>query len=72
MIEYIFYWASIGFVLCLQHSYRFYIKNKGPLNMESYLDEFAGTKRYYFACLFLWLPNIDFLADVEDHNRVSK
>ena len=72
MIEFTMYWVLIGFTLCLQHSYRFHLKNGAVLGHKSYLDAFEDTRLFYFTCVFLWIFALDFLVEVDDYNELDK
>lgn len=68
MIEFLFYYTAIGFILVLQHSYRFYKTNKEVLGYSKYSKSLKGSKMFYFAAVFLWIFVLDFLIEVNDYN----
>lgn len=71
MVEFTIYWTLIGFTLCLQHSYRYHLKNGEVLEHKSYFDTFDDAKLFYFTCVFLWIFALDFLVEVDDYNKLE-
>jgi len=69
MIEFAIYWVLIGFILCLQHSYRFYVKNKVVLKYDSYIEVFEDSKLYYFMEVFFCPFALDYLCEVKDYHE---
>jgi len=59
----------IGFLLCLQHSYRFYLTNRLVLKYDRYRETFADSKLFYFSSCLLWIFALDFLIEVRDYNE---
>jgi hypothetical protein len=66
----IFIYLLIGFVLVLQHFFRFYYVNKFMYKSKRELLIESGY--FYFALCLLWVFGIDFLIEVKDYKRIIK
>jgi hypothetical protein len=62
-------YVLVGFLLCLQHSCRFYLTNKQVLKYNKYNDIFEDSKWFYFISCLLWIFALDFLIEVKDYNE---
>lgn len=65
---YAFTYLLIGFLLILQHSLRYYFKNKKVLEFNGYKNSFIDSKLFYFTAMALWPFALDYLIEVSDYN----
>ncbi len=72
MNKFILGYLIIGILLVLQHSCRFYLKNRLALGMKKYSDVFKDGKIFYFTLFALWPFALDFLFEVRDFNDLKK
>jgi len=67
MYTFIFIYLLIGFILALQHFFRFYSVNSFMYeNKAALLNE---SKWFYLAVGLLWPLGLDFLIEVKDYKR---